>query len=719
MNRGLRDRDLWDVLAVLCLGGLVTWGWEPTYAGIAWWVAALVTALFALCVLLVVRDMAGNVIVAIGIMLLAYVLAAGPIAAGTLAVRGGETFTDGLAATGEVWRRLLDTHPPVDATAVLLLPPVITALVVVGLGAATALWTTRPAAPLVPVAAGLATVLLLGRHEAGSAVLLGAGVAGVSMLWVRMRAGRLDEVRFGADPVSARGLVLTLAVLLVGSAAAAGTVGEPEADRYVLRDHVRAYDVRPLRTPLDEFRDFTPQPPGTDGNVAGERLFVVRGVEPGTRLRFAALDTYDSRHWKADSGTDELRDDDAFKHVSSRIDNPADGDEITVEITATRFWNRPWVPTVGAVQAFDFDDESIRDDLRYNPATQTAVLPDGLEAGVTYSIRTRKTDLLARPELEPSDALDDELHDDLFDFGTVIIAWNEGAPSIMSSLFDVLHRLRLEGRFSHGAEPWEQEYRAGHSERRLGEDFLFTSPPVGDQEQYAAAAALLATRRGVPARVVVGAVVPSDHEVHGRDVTAWIEVRVADGTWRTIPTDEFMGRRPPHRGEPPPDVFDFPDFPPSDPLDETNDVDEAADVDPDRADSDGDPGSHAPWFLLLLMVPLVPALLKWRRRRRRLRDARMSTRYAGAWDELVDRARDLGVPVTVRATRPAQAAELDRAGDLATHADRVIFSVAELDAAGAREFWQLVHSELRKLDGTRPRWRRWWAVVNPRSLWGG
>ena len=37
----------------------------------------------------------------------------------------------------------------------------------------------------------------------------------------------------------------------------------------------------------------------------------------------------------------------------------------------------------------------------------------------------------------------------------------------------------------------------------------------------------------------------------GRDVSAWVEVRVRDGSWRTLPTAEFMSHEPPRRQEPP------------------------------------------------------------------------------------------------------------------------------------------------------------------------
>ena len=105
--------------------------------------------------------------------------------------------------------------------------------------------------------------------------------------------------------------------------------------------------------------------------------------------------------------------------------------------------------------------------------------------------------------------------------------------------------LRDEGRYSDGAAPGSSSTCAGHDLDRLIDGFLLAARPVGDDEQYASAMALLANRVGVPARVVVGAVLPRDGRVRGEDVHAWVEVRVADGSWRTLPTREFMGRTPP------------------------------------------------------------------------------------------------------------------------------------------------------------------------------
>ena len=67
---------------------------------------------------------------------------------------------------------------------------------------------------------------------------------------------------------------------------------------------------------------------------------------------------------------------------------------------------------------------------------------------------------------------------------------------------------------------------------------------VGDEEQFATAASLIATELGFPSRVVVGVrLAPRrtprcacpDGGCRGRDVTAWIEVHSAEGDW--VPVD--------------------------------------------------------------------------------------------------------------------------------------------------------------------------------------
>ena len=254
----------------------------------------------------------------------------------------------------------------------------------------------------------------------------------------------------------------------------------------------------------------------------------------------------------------------------------------------------------------------------------------------------------------------------------------------MRKVFTLARYLRVEGRYSNGALPGESQYEAGHDLRRLTKGFLLAPRAVGDDEQYAAAMALLANRVGVPARVVVGAVVPADGKVRGKDVHAWVELRIADGTWRTLPTEEFMGDQPPRRSmtaapRPRSPRYAVAPTPPTAPeVQQLKDLRDKA-----RAEQRGTAVRWVPWLVLLLLALVVPTAKQTRRGVRRRR-GRPSDQVAGAWSELVDHARDLGVPVLVGATRPAQARMISRGEVLAQRADDRVFAASEPVGQGGR-----------------------------------
>ena len=120
-------------------------------------------------------------------------------------------------------------------------------------------------------------------------------------------------------------------------------------------------------------------------------------------------------------------------------------------------------------------------------------------------------------------------------------------------------------------------------------------------------------------------------------------------------------------------------------------------------------------MLLLLAAAAVP-VAKLVRRRRRLGHARITRRYAGAWLELVDLARDLGIPVPRGLTRHGEAMLIGRGEDAAWEADRTIFGIDDPDAAAAAAFWTQVDAERRALRAASPWHRRLLAPVNPASL---
>ena len=93
--------------------------------------------------------------------------------------------------------------------------------------------------------------------------------------------------------------------------------------------------------------------------------------------------------------------------------------------------------------------------------------------------------------------------------------------------------LKAEGYISHGVGDDEPASRSGHSADRITE-LLTDQRMIGDAEQYAVTAALMARQLGFPARVVFGFAPEGAGgvaRVTGDSVTAWIEVDTAENGW--------------------------------------------------------------------------------------------------------------------------------------------------------------------------------------------
>ena len=296
-------------------------------------------------------------------------------------------------------------------------------------------------------------------------------------------------------------------------------------------------------------------------------------------------------------------------------------------------------------------------------------------------------------------------------------------------------KLKEEGTYTDG-EPPNQQYPAGHSLRRLADFTAKGGQLAGDDEQYAALMAILANQVGVPARVVLGAVVGSDSVVQGKDMHAWVELRMSDGSWATLDWSEFMNtERPPQQNAPQPEELvtgkvvppPAPVRPPAtsgDPLDES--VNQKANSRPDGFTLPG-------WLVavftyvgipLLLIAALCGAIIGakiWRRHRRRTRGTPVA-RLSGGWRETLDHARDFGVGVPAGATRREQASVLatspglDGAPGLALLTDTTMFGEAGPDDAEVAAFWEQVGTLRSSVSDSRTRWHRIRASINPLSL---
>jgi transglutaminase-like putative cysteine protease len=373
------------------------------------------------------------------------------------------------------------------------------------------------------------------------------------------------------------------------------------------------------------------------------------------------------------------------------------------------------------------------DALYYNRSSGTAVLTSGLDEGDEYALDVVVPDqptedevaelapgsvVLPEPEIVP-DPLRQKAAEMVADATTP----GEQALALESAL--------TLGYFSDGLEG-QTPSRAGHGADRLAA-LLAADQMVGDDEQYAAAMALMARQLGLPSRVVMGFVPerssPGPVTVTGADVAAWVEIAFDGAGWVTFdptPDEDRVPQQqsPKPRSTPQPQVQQPPpppEEPPQPPPESADDLD-------DEDAPEDDAGLDVPWALvaaigLPLLALLGPVLLvlwlKARRRRRRFSFGTPSQRIAGGWAEVVDAVRDLGGTPPARATRRETATALagvDSAVALAERADAGVFGPGEPTEDEVAGYWADVRTALAGAGAAVGPWRRLRGRLSPRSL---
>ena len=734
MNGPPRRWVVLDALAVLALVGLAELALANTFEGGDYLVVAGVAAVLGLLVAVLTARLPSGVLVgAVPVVALVF---GGPVALHSkglgLGVPGAATLADVLQGTLRGWGELLTTLPWVDLSGSPAMVPFLLGYLGAVLAGAVAFRTRSAGAPLVPLLAALAVALLVRRPDGTGSDRLDwypVAFAALAIGWLVVRSLRVAPGASAAGAGHGRVARTAVATSLVAAAllvAVPVTIpfsasGAPVSEGVALREHRAALvDVTALDSPLRRFRTFTDQGPGSLENVHDKVLFTVRGAPAGSRVRMVTLDRYDGREWLPGNDTEPGTADDSFLRIDSRVDNPRRGRVVRAQVSVTKAYRSAWMPTVGSLTSLQLifaDPREQRGEMRYNLATSTAVLPTGVGNKDPYEF----TSVVPAAGVDASTpGWDGPVQPvvGLHRLDAFLPAVLDANLPPMRKVFVLAGYLRDQGRYSDGARPGEQRYLPGQDLDRLVDGFLLGARPVGDDEQYAAAMALLANRVGVPARVVVGAVLPHNGKVRGEDVHGWVELRVADGSWRTLPTRAFMSRTPPVRTLPPAP----PPLPPSKTSpSERPEQPRTQDQPKSRHHADGATGSvlHLlPWLALLVLALVVPALKGVRRHRRRTR-GRTADRIAGGWAELVDRAGDLGIPVSVQASRPAQARVLVLPGGeaLSQAADDGVFAAEEPSEAAVEAFWDQMLAERRELGEGRRLVRRLWAPFNPASLW--
>ena len=512
-----------------------------------------------------------------------------------------------------------------------------------------------------------------------------------------------------------------VAVALVAAVVWAATprLDTGAADRQVLRGRVGAgEDVASWTTRWAAPGGSRVQPDPAPGNLNRRRLLRVTGLPEAERLRFVTLDTYDGATWNAGNGTVAGTRADLFQRIGSVIGSSRGGRQVSVQVEVAASYASSWLPLAGRLTGLSFDyrdGRAQRADVRYNPATTTAMVRGALVGNDDYTfsavlpderLRSSMTPYPHRGRLQPAGAFLDPL----------LRPWAQADLSPVGKVLSLARYLKTNGRYSDGGKGVAAAYGPGHDVARLGKGFFGSRRPVGNDEQYAAFVALAANRLGVPARVVVGARPGPRGWVHGRDVFAWVELRVGDGSWRVLPLSTFMSHRVPRHSEPPrtsPERYVQRTTPRATEPPTQRPADGTGTAGTSRPEDDR-PG--LPWWLLVPSVLWVVPAVKWLRRRRRRRLRRVSMRFAGGWSELLDLAADQGRPVPSELPRVVQARLLGRGEDLARFADERVFAPEGPDSAASDVFWRGIDRERRAMAREVGLVRRVLAFWNPRSL---
>lgn len=710
------DRWLWcgiDALAIVTLLGAIVVALWPVYG--TWWLAVSVVGMgaagIAVGVVSALKRMGSGVTV---LLLVAAWFLFGtalmmPSSGTSYVIPTARSLWGLLTGPVTAWRDMLTLEPPIGETFNLLCVGGFIGLIVGVSAISIALRTPRPDAAWLPVAAGWLVATALGSQVSLRPLWVGVAVVVVVLLWTSHRRSRLRTLHATKDsrikPVSAVLGALSLAAAVAGTYFLLPIVA-PDQPRRTIREHIEPpINLEQYASPLQGFR----------ANITKHEqdiMFEVQGLPDQGVLRIATLDKYDGQSFQVASQEDEAVAETTFTRVGQWIDDDTPGSVGTMYVNV-KAYDGVWVPTQGKSTSFEFRGPraiGIGETFFYNHATGTGLTSFGLRDGDTYQVGTLvagRPDDVDIAEADRGEAVLPRIEGMPEALRTQAQTWTETAGTAGEKVL-ALERALQQGYFSHGQDD-EVRSLSGHTQARLTALVEDPSRMVGDSEQYAAAMTLMVRDLGIPARVVYGYRGNGTASVLGKDVWAWSEVQLDELGWvifdPTPPPDRILE----DEDNPPPPVprphVDNPPPPPDPP--EVPPVEEELGVDEVEPDQQNEPVN---WeqigrYALLVGIPLITIVLpitlilglKARRRARRRNNAVLANRWAGAWDEVVDRARDLGKPPSGSATRSEQAEQLlasfpklaDTLDPVAASraADRVVFAPDEPDAERAREYW--------------------------------
>lgn len=606
------------------------------------------------------------------------------------------------------WRDMLTLEPPIGETFNLLTVPGFVALVAGLAGGCIALRTRVPMLAWVPPAIGYLIGVVVGSQVAFHPLWVGLGFVLIVLVWTTYRRA-IVRGSLSGDGGRFRPVRALLGVATVVVAGILAAVLLPLLSAGSTRESVRAAMDPPI-----ELTQYASPLQGYRANITERKdstVLTVVGAAEGDIVRVATLDKYDGLSYTVSSLDDDAVEATTFTRVGQWIADATEGVDRAVSVQVADYAS-VWTPTVGRTTGIAFEGErsvALGESFYYNRSSGTGLTQVGLQRGDSYVLQAR-----TRPR--PPDAVIGKAK-----AGEYPLPSSDNVPEVILSKAHAIAgdgtangaaALKLEaalreGYFSHG-QPDEAQSLPGHSERRLI-TLVDGTEMVGDHEQYAVAMALMARELGMPARVIYGYRVGATQTITGGQVGAWTELYFEDLGWVTFdptpPQDHVRPDEPPPK---PPQQQPFVENPPPPPLrPEVPPPDDQIPIDPGKAPEDP---NRIDWarvgaVALLTGIPLVTVVLpialivglKLRRRSRRRNNPLVANRIAGAWSELVDRARDLGRPPSASATRTEQAEALK--GDfpdvrehsdpigLAKEADWLVFAPGEPSDSRAQDYW--------------------------------
>lgn len=641
------------------------------------------------------------------------------------------------------WRQLLTIDLPVGDYQALLVPALVILLVGPLLTLTIALRSSRPPlAAIVPLAA-FPLAIAFGPQEPTLPIVTALALAATLLIglavWRRHR--RLEDLGAAVGPdvrrESVRAIAAAVVLVLIAGAvgvAAVALIGSPD-DRTVLRTDIE----RPFST-LDEPSPLAAYRASFDPVVADSAAITVMDAPAGTRIRVATLDSYDGVVFAVGSDDVDSASGRFVRIPTERNVDAIDGEAIRVTVRLERS-RGVWLPTVGEFSAITIagdDDTGLRDRFVFNAITGAAAIVDGAPAGMQYTLDAVVTAPVTTPldQAVPGSAAVPgitAIPESLREWIDDVAGGVEGSGPRLAA---ALSALTNDGYLSNGVGDDEAPSRSGHSVERL-DALVAQRPMIGDAEQYAVAAALIARELGFPSRIVLG-FGPIDVSVDGAasvtllesDLTAWVEISTADDGWRAVDVVPERREIPPTEPEDPIPVS-RPQNAVQPPVDEAPALEDQAAAEIERvATASIDPFWLAVLAVLSILGPVLlvagllasPSLLivgiKWRRRHRRRHAADPTMRILGGWRDVTDEARDLGFAVPSAATRREVASALGRpqALILARVADRAVYAPEEPAPGDADRVWAAADALRASLSEGRSRRERWRAALSVRSL---